>query len=218
MAAEQAPDDRQNALRNHARVAAAGLAALAGIGADSPVMTPAGPVAAGRLRAGDRVVTYDAGTQRIAQVSARDVPLSSLLRIAPAVLDPKSTAPDLVVAAGQPLLIRDWRARAMFGRRAVLVAAARLADGAYIAPVQGHGTRPQDILRYDTARQGAARNGTASFGIVPSGTARLVTLGFSGAARILQLGGGIEVQGVAVATPARAFPALSLPSLSPPTP
>ncbi|TYB82792.1 Hint domain-containing protein [Maritimibacter fusiformis] len=149
---------------------------LSGIGAGTPVMTPGGPVAAGRLRAGDRVITFDAGAQRLAHVSASDLPVAAMLRISPVVLTPGDGAPDMLVAAGQMLLVRGWRARAMFGRDAALVAAARMADGAYIAPVGG------------------------------VGTARLITLGFAGAARIVQLGGGIEVQGACVTAPAMAPP------------
>lgn len=149
-----------------------------GIGADTPVMTPAGPVAAGRLQVGDRVITYDAGAQRIARIRTCEVPARALIHVSPAALEPGCDAPDMVIAAGQVLLIRDWRARAMFGRRAALVPAARMVDGTFIAPLRWHGT------------------------------VRIVTFGFAGAARILQLAGGIEVQGAPVAAPA----------LSPPTP
>lgn len=140
-------------------------------------MTPAGPVSAGRLRVGDRVITYDAGAQRLAHVAMAEVPVSALLRIRPEVLAPHDLSPPVLVAAGQVVLVRGWLARAMFGRERALVAAARLADGAYIAPDRGQGTR------------------------------RLVTLGFAGAARIVQLGGGLDIQSARIAAPALSPPA-----------
>ena len=39
---------------------------------------------------------------------------------------------DVLLPAAQPILVRDWRARAIFGRDQALVAAARLVDGAFV--------------------------------------------------------------------------------------
>jgi hypothetical protein len=38
----------------------------------------------------------------------------------------------LTLGAGHPLLLRDWRAKALYGRGAAMVAAERLIDGTYI--------------------------------------------------------------------------------------
>jgi hypothetical protein len=38
----------------------------------------------------------------------------------------------VILPAGQPILVRDWRAQALFGTDQAMVPAARLVDGAFV--------------------------------------------------------------------------------------
>ena len=56
---------------------------------------------------------------------------------------------DITVPAGQEVLIRDWRAEALFGKKTALVAAERLIDGEYIRDM-GKGVMTVYELIFDT--------------------------------------------------------------------
>lgn len=134
-----------------------------GIGAGTPVMTTNGLIPAGYLAPGDRIVTFDAGALRLERLGFCDIPARAALLVRPTMLDPADTSPDMVIAARQLLLIRGWRAWAMFGKRMAVVEAARMIDGAYVARMTG--TAP----------------------------VRLIVLGLAGGEHVIQLGGGFEM-------------------------
>ena len=108
-----------------------------GIGLGTGVLTADGELPVEYLIPGDRVLTHDAGLQPLAQIVTRTVAASEIVRLRPRVLDPTTGRRDLLISARQRLLIRDWRARAVFGQKAVLVEAARLVDGSYMARLDG---------------------------------------------------------------------------------
>jgi hypothetical protein len=147
--------------------------AMSGIGPGTPVMTPDGLIPAGRLAPGDRIVTYDRGVVRLDHVGICHVPARAALLVRPRVLDPADETPDMVIAAAQRLLLRDWRARAMFGTGRALVRASRLVDGSYIARLTGAAPMP------------------------------LVVLGFAGAEHVIQLGGRLEMISARAVAPVR---------------
>ncbi|WP_298494220.1 Hint domain-containing protein [uncultured Maritimibacter sp.] len=107
-----------------------------GLGLGTPVMTADGALPVEFIEPGERVVTFDAGMQRLDRITVRLVAACEMIRIRPSVLD-DDYGRDVVISARQKLLIRDWRAEALFGTKAALVEARRLADGAYIARMQG---------------------------------------------------------------------------------
>ncbi|MBV7410087.1 Hint domain-containing protein [Maritimibacter sp. DP1N21-5] len=109
-----------------------------GLGLGATVMTADGALPVEFLEPGDRVVTYDAGLQRLDRVTVRQIAACEAIRIRPSVMD-DDNGRNLVISARQKLLIRDWRAEMIFGKKAALVEARRLADGAYFAPMQGRG-------------------------------------------------------------------------------
>jgi Hint domain len=104
--------------------------ASCGIAADTSVMTARGGVAAGLLMAGDRVITRN-GMRRVTAVDRR-AETGQAIRIRASALGHDRPEADVIVAAGQPLHLRDWRAAALYGSAVASVPAARLADGEYI--------------------------------------------------------------------------------------
>lgn len=105
--------------------------AAAGILAGTPLLTRKGEVAAEALRPCDHLITRAGGFAEVQEARA------VILR-APAVcitagsLGHMRPGCDMILPAGQRVLIRDWRARALFGRHEALAEAARLVDGAFI--------------------------------------------------------------------------------------
>lgn len=95
------------------------------------VLTLRGAVAVEDLRAGDRVVTR-AGALRLVAAERRVERMARLVRISASALGHARPEEDMWVAAGQPVLVRDWRAKALAGADRALFPAARLCDGEYI--------------------------------------------------------------------------------------
>jgi Hint domain len=102
-----------------------------GFVAGSLVMTLRGAVPVESLQPGDRVITRN-GALALRSVATRVEARARLVRISASALGECRPEEDIVVAAGQPILVRDWRAPAMTGKAAAMIPAARLADGEYI--------------------------------------------------------------------------------------
>ena len=77
---------------------------------------------------GDRVVTHR-GTARLVSISASRRRDMAVIRITASSLGHDRPEADLLIAPGQPVMIRDWRARVLYGTDTAAVPAARLADG-----------------------------------------------------------------------------------------
>lgn len=108
-----------------------------GFGLGTGVLTTDGELPVEFLEPGDRIVTLDRGAVRLARVAVRMVPASATLRVRPLALDPARSAHSFVISTRQKILLRDWRARIIYGKRMALVEAARLVDGAYIIRMAG---------------------------------------------------------------------------------
>ena len=102
-----------------------------GLLAHSIILTLAGEKTVGDVRAGDRVITHDSGTAVVRTVRRRKITCDTVIIQAGSLGDQRPDC-DTVLPAGQPVLIRDWRAEALFGCRQALVAAERLVDGEFI--------------------------------------------------------------------------------------
>ncbi|PIE08574.1 MAG: hypothetical protein CSA74_01520 [Rhodobacterales bacterium] len=107
------------------------------IGAGTGVLTGDGELPVEYLVAGDRIVTFDRGLVRLARTEYCDIAAREVLKVRPSVLDPAANAPDFLLAARQQVLLRGWRARALWNRPAALVEAWRLADGEYVMRLEG---------------------------------------------------------------------------------
>ena len=99
--------------------------------AGTPVLTLDGELPVEYLQPGDRVLTR-AGARRLRQVEVTVVQNARVIHIAHGTLSVDRPTQDITVSAAQPILIRDWRAKAMFGTTQAMIPAARLADGEYI--------------------------------------------------------------------------------------
>ena len=108
--------------------------------AGSRVLCARGEMLVETLEPGERIITRDHGMVRI-----RDVVRGMIARGAPMVLIPAGAMGrgrperDMLLPPDQPVALRDWRARTIFGAREARVAAERLVDGAVIRHVPSEG-------------------------------------------------------------------------------
>lgn len=102
-----------------------------GLWAAALILTAKGEQRVQDLRPGDRVITRDVGMVTLRSLSRRDF-YTPLVRIRAGSLGHTRPERDVLLPASQPILVRDWRARAIFGADQALVAAARLVDGAFV--------------------------------------------------------------------------------------
>ena len=102
-----------------------------GINAGAIVLTLDGELPVETLAPGDRLITRDAGMVRITALHRRRV-TAPAVRLAAGSLGHTRPDRDVLLAGQQTVLIRDWRARALFGLDRALVPAQRLVDGEFI--------------------------------------------------------------------------------------
>lgn len=120
-----------------------GRADCAGLGAGMKVLTLDGAIPVEFLSPGDRVITRS-GARILRGVSVRTVENGLIARIDPEAIATGETGAargKLTLGADQAVLLRDWRAVAMFGSREAVAQLRRLADGRHIALRPGAGTR-----------------------------------------------------------------------------
>lgn len=110
---------------------AATTAPLQAVLAGTAILTLDGELPVEYLQPGDRILTR-AGARRLTQIEVTVVQNARVVHIAHDTLGVDRPATDITVSAAQQLLIRDWRAKAMFGTATAMIPAARLADGEYI--------------------------------------------------------------------------------------
>lgn len=103
-----------------------------GIAQGTRVMTMDGSIPVEFLNEGDRIVTR-AGMRKLKAVEVTEYDKARGCHISASVLGHDRPDADITVGPATPVYIRDWRAKALYGREQVLVQAGRLADGAYIA-------------------------------------------------------------------------------------
>lgn len=117
----------------HAKVTAAqAITAMDhGLALATPVLSLEGMMPVEYLHPGERIITR-LGALRLRAIETRVVQNARVVRIAQGVLGVDRPEADLIVAPQQPILIRDWRAKALTGQAMALIPAARLVDGAYI--------------------------------------------------------------------------------------
>lgn len=107
------------------------------------ILTLAGALPVEALYPGDRVITRDAGAQGLRRIFRHDVPAEMrFVFIRKDALGGKPVR-DLLLPADQRILLRDWRAQALFGTPAARVPLSRLVDGEVICWTD---TRPEALL------------------------------------------------------------------------
>ncbi|MBT51816.1 MAG: hypothetical protein CMF72_00040 [Mameliella sp.] len=95
------------------------------------VLTLDGALPVEYLTPGDRVITRDSGTARLQALHTHRRRLAAVT-IAPGTLGHMRPDHEVTLPAVQEILLRDWRASALFGARQALVPLSRLIDGTFI--------------------------------------------------------------------------------------
>jgi len=125
----------------------AGSSAALPIGTE--LLTLAGALPVEALYPGDKLITRDAGAQPLVRIMRHPVPEGMrFVAVSRNALGGKPTR-DVILPACQPILVRDWRARAMFGTPSARVPLARLVDGDHLRRTQ---ERPAALLTLTCAR------------------------------------------------------------------
>jgi hypothetical protein len=117
----------------------ADLTLTTGMAAGTSVMTLDGAIPVEFLNVGDRVLTRD-GARTLRGIAVRVVN-GDAVRVGPGTLGHDKPTEDVVLAVGQPMLVRDWRAKALYGAAQALVPVERMADGQMIRRVSVRGLR-----------------------------------------------------------------------------
>ena len=108
-----------------------GLPQIRGLAAGTVVLTLAGALPVEHLTAGDRIITRS-GARTLRAIRSEAVASARMVRVCASALGIDQPEDDLLLAADQPVLIRDWRAKAMKGVSQAMMPAAALVDGEYI--------------------------------------------------------------------------------------
>lgn len=104
---------------------------VAGLLQGTPVMTMLGAKAVEDLAVGDRVITRH-GAMRLRAVEMHALPRARMVRVVDSALGKDRPEADIVIAEGQAILVRDWRARALADADRAMIPAMHLIDGEYI--------------------------------------------------------------------------------------
>ncbi len=102
-----------------------------GVTPGSIILTLAGETLIEDVKPGDRVITRDSGTAVVTGVSKQRLTCHAVRILAGSLGDTRPDR-DVVLPADQPVLVRDWRAKALFGKRQAVARAASLVDGEFI--------------------------------------------------------------------------------------
>lgn len=101
------------------------------VAAGGTVLTLSGALPVEFVSPGDRLITRS-GARRVQSVGISIVRNADVVRISEGVLAKDRPEAEVVLSPEQPILLRDWRARAMAGAAQTAIAAGRLIDGEYI--------------------------------------------------------------------------------------
>jgi hypothetical protein len=103
----------------------------AGILAGTLVRTLDGILPVEFLEPGDRIITRS-GTRQLGSISVSKRRMMRVIRISASTQGHDRPEHDLLLVPGQPVVIRGWRAKALYGVPVAAVPAERLADGAFV--------------------------------------------------------------------------------------
>lgn len=120
---------------------------IKGIAAGTVVLTLDGALPVDFLSPGDRIITRE-GMRVLRDVRVHRYS-GPAIRVIAGALGHDRPEQDLVLPEETLILIRDWRADALFGEAQATVPIARIADGEFIAPTKVLSMRLYE-LRFDT--------------------------------------------------------------------
>lgn len=125
----------------------AGTPLAQGMVAGTMVRTLDGVLPVDYLIPGDRIVTR-AGARRLTSMSVVHRKQIDLVRLRASTMGHDRPDQDLLLAPGQPVVIRDWRAQALYGVAVAAIPAARLVDGEFVS-LEVHRNVRLYTLRFD---------------------------------------------------------------------
>ena len=125
-------------------------AEVRGIAAGTVILTLDGALPVEFLSPGDRIITRE-GMRVVREVRVHRYS-GPAIRVSSGALGHDRPEQDLVLPEDTMILLRDWRARALFGKAQATVPIARIADGEFIAPTRVLSMRLYD-LRFDTPQE-----------------------------------------------------------------
>ena len=118
------------------RVAVSSITAnIAGVAAGTTIMTLDGEKLVEHLKAGDRIITRDAGMSVLREIRHTATHVASI-QIKAGSLGHTRPEDDMIVGPDTLVHIRDWRAKALFGADVATVKAKRLIDGEFVSEVK----------------------------------------------------------------------------------
>ncbi|MCB2128605.1 MAG: Hint domain-containing protein [Rhodobacteraceae bacterium] len=103
-----------------------------GIAAGTVILTLDGALPVEFLSPGDRVITRE-GMRVLRDITVQRYS-GAAIRVSAGALGHDRPEQDLVLPADTRLLIRDWRAQALFGTAQAVVPISRIADGEFVSP------------------------------------------------------------------------------------
>ncbi|WP_187432191.1 hypothetical protein ROLI_013220 [Roseobacter fucihabitans] len=104
---------------------------LAGLVCGAHVLTPYGEQSVDSLRVGQSLISRDRGPVRIRKIEVVSL-VTHLIYIIAGSIGHTRMDRDAMLTAQQTVLLRDWRARALFAKPAALARAKALVDGEYV--------------------------------------------------------------------------------------
>ncbi|MCT4557347.1 MAG: Hint domain-containing protein [Pelagimonas sp.] len=116
--------------------------------ADAVVLTLDGALPAYDILPGARVITRNSGVARVRHIRSFTAQVPMLV-IKAGTLGHTRPEADTRLPADQQILVRDWRAQALFGAKQALVPAHRLIDGEFIRE-DGVSDQPMIQLIFDS--------------------------------------------------------------------
>jgi hypothetical protein len=119
------------ALAHPSETTATQLPAAIGFLAGTPVMTAEGELPVELLGPGDRVITRR-GMAQVVAVEMRSQQSADVVVVSPDTLGVGRPGTDVRLAPDQRVLVRDWRAKALWGVAEAAVPVSQLVDGEFI--------------------------------------------------------------------------------------
>lgn len=121
----------------------------AGVLKDAAIITTRGQRKVQDIRPGELVVTRSGGVVPVDRIEQQSLVAKAIYVIAGSI-GHRNMRRDTVLAAGQPVLIRDWRARALGGKSELILHAKHLVDGEYVRNI---GLQAMTVYRIHFASQ-----------------------------------------------------------------
>ena len=120
-----------------------------GIVAGTLVLTADGEIPVEYLSAGDRIISRTTGFVRLKKIGAKRV-ITDAVAMKPSALGNARPRHTMLLPNAQKIMIRDWRAEAMFGKKQAIATAGQLIDGEFVLDL---GKRPLQLfeLTFDEA-------------------------------------------------------------------